>query len=422
MSDPSVEKAVEDALKVASSKFGNKALSDPTIIEGVGEDRLADYPKERYVLVTAARANVAGLLEQQVPSVGIASAVKLTADSLVTKYSLEPESSMWVTCQIAKALGYDVSSVPMTPAAQVPADQNPAQSTILPTAPVSETPFVSPGLNQPTIGPSFGPSTGISPGPTYPPAAGQYAQGIPPQPTQGAGTFSGSVQSDVQQPYLQQPYATATAYTGIQTAKKSSRNPVVIIIGVIAILIGAYLIVASTEHLVPFAKTTTTSLPTTSTTLNTPLNRLNSYIPQTLSSAGQCAKGSTEQSGAIVSVQCDLTAAGGSIPAQGVFYFLFKDNTALYSYYNYLLTKYSVTQNQIPCGQFTSYVQNCEEQYSVNSQNQGRVTEVTYQGHPFIIATVERQHIVVACFGASTATANNLITWWSSTGNWDTAF
>jgi hypothetical protein len=96
-------------LQSAVKDFGERVLSNPALLEGVCEDRLPELPREASLIASAARADVAGMLQQQVSGVGPASAVRLTASALADSQSLDPAACAWVVREFARALGYPVA-------------------------------------------------------------------------------------------------------------------------------------------------------------------------------------------------------------------------------------------------------------------------------------------------------------------------
>lgn len=422
-----------EVLQIAMSRFGIKALSDSSILEGICEDRLSDYPKESSLIITAAKSDISTLLQQQATAVGITDAIKLAADSLTVKSSISREASLWVVSQFARVLGYDITEFNLS-------------STVGPT--------IQPALDVTQQPGQFIPGTPVNsatiaetPTPQLPRNDQQYSGAQPaynypnqPPPMQ---TPPGQIQQG--QPYANAPvsqplYGNSTSGMyppGPVPAASKSNNKSFAIVGAVLVIVIAYFIVAGVSHLPPFAKTTSTTLATgtnttsgnsgstTSTTGGTStkayLNRLNSYIPTSLNQAGGCSQGSTIKTGAVVTINCTVAAAA-NLPVSQVEYFIFSSSASLYSYYNYLLSKYGITQNQISCGNFTNFVDKCEEIYSVSNKNRGRITEFTYQNTPFVVSTVDNQNIVVGSIGQPSSNGNSLMAWWQSTADWDSLF
>ncbi len=421
-----------EVLQIVISRFGIKALADSSILEGICEDRLSDFPKEASLLVTAAKSDVVALLQQQVNAVGVINAIKLAADSLTAKSSISNDASLWVVSQYARVLGYEVDSQalpvsasptvrtgPILEATQPPIQFTPGPINDSSTIVEAPTPQL-PRVDQQMIGQAQPFDYSNQGQPSVQPTAQQFTtnQTAPPYYVSAPPTY-----------YPQQPQAMVS----------KSNNKSLIILAIVILLVVAYFVIAGTAHLPPFAKTsstTTVSSPTTtlgnsgttstSTTIvsgsnQSYLNRLQSYIPTTLQQSGSCTQGSTIKSGAVVAITCNASSAA-NLPITQEEYLIFSSNASLYTYYNYLLSKYGITQNQTSCGNFTSFVVNCEEAYSVSSVNRGRISEFSYQKTPFIVSTVDNQDIVVGSIGHPGANGDSLINWWQSTANWDSLF
>ena len=96
-------------LQSAVNDFGARVLSNATLLEGICEDRLPELPREASLIASAARADVVGMLQQQVSGVGPDAAVRLTASALADSRSLDPAACVWVVREFASALGYPVA-------------------------------------------------------------------------------------------------------------------------------------------------------------------------------------------------------------------------------------------------------------------------------------------------------------------------
>ena len=121
--DPSA--TAERALKMAIEDFGRSALSSSPVLSAALDDPLADFPRERELLVAAAGKDVVKLFESQV-SAGTdpETAASLTASQLAERSGWDAESCQWAVAQFAAALGYKVSATPSK--GRVPAaDPNP---------------------------------------------------------------------------------------------------------------------------------------------------------------------------------------------------------------------------------------------------------------------------------------------------------
>ena len=102
-----------EALSNAVSSFGPRILSNPQMLENVFRDLLPDSPREVSLLVTAAQADVAALLQDRIGQhMDPDTAVRLTASVLGERRALDGAACLWATAEFARALGYSVSETP----------------------------------------------------------------------------------------------------------------------------------------------------------------------------------------------------------------------------------------------------------------------------------------------------------------------
>jgi Fibronectin type III domain len=186
MTEPQLDTQGEarEALNSAVADFGPRILSDPRMLRSRMSDVLPDLPRERYLLVTAAEADVAGELTAHVQGQHLdpETAIAMVSRSLSDRTSIEMASSTWVTTEYAQALGYRArSGAPLAPPS--PAQSGPAAQ---PSDP-NYAPAGSPALQavSPPVPATAGPAgyQGYSP-PQAPAAGGVYA--APPPPARGA--------------------------------------------------------------------------------------------------------------------------------------------------------------------------------------------------------------------------------------------
>lgn len=152
MSQPELDPRGEahEALNLAVSTYGQRVLSDPRILANHIDDLLPDLPRERSLLVTAAKADVAGELTRHVEEFHLDpdTTVRLVALALAERMSIDPAAGTWVTTEYARALGYPVRSydqIPAAPAETVSTVPPPAApSTVIP-PPVQRVPPPPPG-------------------------------------------------------------------------------------------------------------------------------------------------------------------------------------------------------------------------------------------------------------------------------------
>ena len=148
-----------EALNSAVASYGARILENPQVLRNVITDLLPDQSREQNLLIAAAEAGVAADLSQHVRDQNLDSstAVQLAAHALAGKKSIDADSSMWVTTEYARAMGYTVPAyVPQS----VPASAPPSPSNATP-----------PPQSVPPYAQSVPPQS-------VPP----YAQSVPPQP------------------------------------------------------------------------------------------------------------------------------------------------------------------------------------------------------------------------------------------------
>jgi hypothetical protein len=213
-----------EALNSAVADFGQRVLSDARMIRSRMSDLLPDLPRERHLIVTAAEADVAGELAQQVQGRRLdpQTAIQLVSRSLSDRMSIDLPSSTWVTTEYARALGYQVR--PDTPLWPTP----PAAATVVP---------------------------GFSPvyAPTQAPAGGAV-YGAPPPPA-GNGGYAPPPQGPVvgQAPPVQGPPSPWIQPTPASPARTRNRWPVFALAGVVVLGLIAGLVVWAPWHKVPVA-------------------------------------------------------------------------------------------------------------------------------------------------------------------------
>jgi len=161
-------KEARDALQVAVRDYGVDILGNPELLNNLFKDLLADAPRESSLLVAAADAGVAGLLQEQV-NAGLDpdAAVRLTAATLADRRALDPAACAWAVAEIGRALGLAVSEASAAPRSAMGAFG--ASATDLP-------------VGGPQAPPAWTPPPGAPPAPQAPawtPPAGGSA---PPQP------------------------------------------------------------------------------------------------------------------------------------------------------------------------------------------------------------------------------------------------
>src|SRR5271155_2186563 len=237
--EPDPRDQVQAVLQRSVTDFGPAVLSNPTILEGVCEDRLPESPREASLIAAAARFDVASMLTQQVPGVGPDGAVRLTASTLAESRSLDPDACLWVVSEFARAMGHEVSQELLSAdsgSVGAPPPPPPAPPTVMGSRPEAET---------------------IPPGPFVP------AESVAAPEGSGGALFGGASADEAAGP------------APAPTRNHLKRNLLVGGVGVVAIV----LIVLFTVG--PFSSSTTS-----------PYNTLASYIPSAVSGGSPTATGS----------------------------------------------------------------------------------------------------------------------------------
>ena len=190
-----------EALNSVVADFGQRVLSDPRMLESRMSDLIPDLERERGLMVTAARSDVAGELTRRVQEQRLDpdTAVQLVSRSLIDRTSIDAASSMWVTTEYAQALGYRVrSDVPPSPRPVPPAPPS-SQETVT-TYGQYGSPYRGTAPQQdPTVGApgGYSPPQGSAGGGGYsqpPPAAGGGYYPPPQAPAGGQVTPGGPSQ------------------------------------------------------------------------------------------------------------------------------------------------------------------------------------------------------------------------------------
>jgi hypothetical protein len=91
---------------VTDPDYGVAALSSPRTMSSLLKDLLPDAPREKVILVAAAEAGLADTLRQHVyQGMDTNTAIRLSASSFSSTTPFTPEACIWVTNEIATALG-----------------------------------------------------------------------------------------------------------------------------------------------------------------------------------------------------------------------------------------------------------------------------------------------------------------------------
>ncbi len=361
-------------LQFAVENYGQRVLSNASIIEGICEDRLPDFPREASLITNAAKADVATMLAQQVAGVGPDTAVRLTATTLAQSRSLDPAGCIWVVSEFARCLGYDVSE-DLVPAATPPLEAPVAGAQQAPAAGAATVdPAPSPGVGSP-----------LDPGITVPPF-------LDAQPSH-------------------QPNASQEA-----RAPRTSRRRRITVIGLA--VVAAYFAVAAGVKLPPFAKTTTP--PTNQSQAYAALSKL---IPAAIRADGSCSNEKNAHYGSDVTIaQISCNPANSSLPFNYIAYYLFPTGTALNGAYAQWLAEFAKTSENAGTCSFgsgeTDTFAPCESSFTVGSSNAtaGRIVQYVFKGVPDVSFTVNHERLLV---DMEDSNGSAMVAWWAAhSSNW----
>ena len=145
---------------VADADLGPAALSDPGALSNLLSDYLPGSPRETGLLTAAAQADVAGRLREHVThGMDPATAIRITAATLEARTAYPAEACMWVTGELAIAIG-------ITTADRLPQLVAPWQPTDVASKPVHRAVHSVP--EQPAVMTSPLPRTELETGPPSP--------------------------------------------------------------------------------------------------------------------------------------------------------------------------------------------------------------------------------------------------------------
>jgi len=190
------------AVRSIAQDYGPAALSNPEFLNSLLRDMIPDSPREASVLVAAAEANVAGILQERTAQrISTDAAVAQAVAALEERTALAQDACQWAVRQLAEALGLLNQAGTTTP---------------------------DPGSYAgPTLAPGPAPGPPTAPGPTIPPAPifappGPTSWPAPPAPTArpgpGPGPTPGPVAAPQQPPRVRTPAAITAAVLGVVCA------------------------------------------------------------------------------------------------------------------------------------------------------------------------------------------------------------
>jgi hypothetical protein len=369
-------------LVTAVEDYGVGVLSNPVMLSNVCADEELEHDARREVnlIVDAARTGVATMLNQQVGAVGARQAIELTARSLAEQRSLDPDAARWVVQEFARVLGLDVQEGP---------------SPVGPEDPPS-------GIDRTVPPPPADPLAGAPPPPAWAQGAQDTRGAQAAQDAHGGGT-----------PLVQQGTGTdGEAGIGVAAAPPPDRSktpwwrrPVVIIPIAIVIIAGAVAGVVIALHKSPSTPTYEQSL--------------RKMIPSSIEPGCTVDRPSSYPTPkSDVGAQFDCTVPSASA-VDGVRYVLFKSSAGLSDIYRTYVNAADTTLGAGNCGNFNSFVAKCETEYYVgnNKTTVGRVLERYLQGHPVLVFTNLKQHVMVIMLGEPNAVGNGLAQYFQSNGH-----
>jgi hypothetical protein len=189
------------ALRSIAQDYGPPALSNPEFLNSLLRDMIPDSPREASVLVAAAEANVAGILQERTAQrISTDAAVAQAVAALEDRTALAQDACQWAVRQLAEALGLLNQAGTTTPDPRSYAG--------------------------PTLAPGTAPGPPTAPGPTIPPAPifappGPTSWPAPPAPTARPGPTPAPTPGPVavpQQPRERTRAATTAAVLGVVCA------------------------------------------------------------------------------------------------------------------------------------------------------------------------------------------------------------
>lgn len=177
------------ALDAVVRDYGTAALSSPQILTSLLKDLMPDSPRESSVLVAAAEANVAGVLQDRLAQhVSTAAAVAQAAALLEERTALAPDACQWAAWQMAEMLDLPVDTGPASGQAppQPPTQPLPRPAPPAPAQPPPQPPTQPPQAQAHPLSPAqaqYPPQPHVTPAAqTQPPAADPWLPGPRPSP------------------------------------------------------------------------------------------------------------------------------------------------------------------------------------------------------------------------------------------------
>jgi hypothetical protein len=408
------------ALAAAVKDYGPRVLSNPALLSNLFKDLLPGSPREASLLVAAAEAGTASMLEQQVPGIGPDAAVRTIAGDLSQGRALDPQASLWAVGEMAQAMGYPVSPSPQ--GAPPPSDAT------LPWAPaVVPLPLPASGMGvSPGAGGYAPPPPPPAPAPP-PPGPWGGAAGTPPAPPAPPPSGPGT------------PVGLPPAWSPPpQPPGQGNRLMALIAVGVVVVVILAYFGIAAAAKLPPFkaaatpspvascpsgdhlvggrcvlpssrASATPTATPSAGPSSSSSLTPLAHILPSyiTGTSTDSCMDEPANAyvaSGASDEELCDLTS-NDNVPEDYILYVGFPTESPATSYFSSLLSGNGMQVGQGDCSSLSLATatdgssQYCEDTYTTSSSSG---SDFVFSGNPnFDLGSDNPVSNLDACSGAS---------------------
>jgi hypothetical protein len=429
--------AARRALAAAVAEHGAQALSDVGLVERICRDQLADLPGETALIGSAARADVAAQLREQIPQLGNYGAIQAVATTLSEACSLDKAASVWVVREFARALGI-VASGGTQPTVRIGG----VGSDVIPPV-VADPPEVAgaSGAGEAVAGAGMGAAgsgaggggvsggegsegesagSGDAGGSGAPEAGGSGSPGAPGAGEPAAGGGGGWAGGPGYPPGIPPGYPGGV---GPQPGGRSpsgdrmlNRNTLGIAAAIA--LVAVYLGVAAVAHLSPFPAKSAASIssqgssqgsrspsparspdatadpsPDADASPTSAFDTLLSVIPSNIQGNGNCHNVGTSVGATTVAECTDLQGIG----AGNIYYYLFPSTTALSTGFNAFLKSVNFKEGNESCGEFVDFIAQCEAGYSGRSGSPtGNVAEYTNTDNDPIIVSSDNQQLVMA--------------------------
>jgi hypothetical protein len=353
------------ALRAVVKDHGAAALSDPQLMNNLLNDLMPGSPRESSVLVAAASANVAGILQERAAQhISTVAAVAQAAATLEERTALTPDACQWAARQMAEALDLPEGTEPLPVPVAVP-------------VPV---PVPVRGDRDPGTGPGAVPPRQ----PARKPASAAW------RVTVGAAAAIVVVYLVVAVTAHLPPFGKSPSPRPISAPRTSSRQ---------------------TPSPSPSPSQPPSPSPSPSHTGFQPTasdTTLLTLIPGKIQGDNDCAA-VRPTSGAIAEVACH---GAKGIPARFVNYYKFTKSAAMNRAYREFLSQFAHTSEaSFACKNLTVFMPKCEGPFvSAKTGNTwGRIVEYSYKGTPDLSFTAKSRKLLIDMGGKH---GNALVRWW----------